>query len=137
MTFKKPSFSTNAKEIRRFGMISVIVFGTFASVAWWRGKLLPFYFFCSLGGLGLLFFSFPEVMKPVFVRWQRLTQAIGRLTNIVILSVAYYVVITPFAWGKRFFGDSPLPLSPDKNAKTYWQERRPPLQQGDRFYKRY
>jgi hypothetical protein len=41
---------------------------------------------------------------------------IGRVITTIILTLSYYLVITPAALIKRVFGGRPLPLKPDKNV---------------------
>jgi hypothetical protein len=62
---------------------------------------------------------------------------IGTVFTGFILTLAYYLVITPSAWIKRVFGGRPLPLTPDKDAETYWVSRTEPAQPRERFLKRY
>jgi hypothetical protein len=48
---------------------------------------------------------------------------IGRVITTIILTLSYYLVITPAALIKRVFGGRPLPLKPDKNVFSYWASR--------------
>ena len=76
-------------------------------------------------------------MEPVYRGWLKVAHFIGRTITLGILTLAYYLVITPFALAKRFFGGRPLPLKPDKAAGTYWVTRTEPAQPKERFLKRY
>jgi hypothetical protein len=62
---------------------------------------------------------------------------IGTIMTAVILTLAYYLVITPYALIKRLFGGRPLPFKPDKNSSSYWIERSESAQPRERFSKRY
>ena len=41
----------------------------------------------------------------------------------MILTLAYFLVITPSALIKLLFGGRPLPVKPDKKASSYWVDR--------------
>jgi Saxitoxin biosynthesis operon protein SxtJ len=129
--------STDIRDIRKFGFIATIFFGTLFSVAIWRARfgLTLFFGFLFLAGLGL--FLFPSSLSPVYHLWMKIAHAIGRTVTIITLSLTYYLVITPMAILKRIFGGSPIALRPDPERQTYWVERSEPAQPKERFLKRY
>jgi hypothetical protein len=57
--------------------------------------------------------------------------------TIMMLTLAYYFIITPAALLKRVFGGRPLPLKPDKNISSYWVTRKEPAQPREQFLKRF
>jgi hypothetical protein len=125
------------KQIRRFGLIAFIFFGTLCALGIWRDKLLPTYLFGFLSVLGLAFIVAPTPLKPVFDVWQQFAHLIGRVITSLILVLIYYFVITPSGLIKRLFGGKPLPVKPDKNISSYWVTRPEPAQPSERFIKRY
>ena len=60
---------TDAREIRRFGIIAFVFFGIFFGIALWRHKDIAGYFFGALSFLGLCFVLFPGPLKPIYTRW--------------------------------------------------------------------
>ena len=62
---------------------------------------------------------------------------IGKLITLIMLTMAYYLVITPFALMKKIFGGSPIPLKPDKTVSSYWVSRSELAQPKERFIKRF
>jgi len=131
------SFSTDPKDIRKFGAVGFLFFGVLAGLALWRQKPVPTYLF---GGLSVLFTSFclfPTALTPAYRAWMRAAHFIGTIVTAVILSLAYYLVITPYGLLKRLFGGRPLALKPDSNLKSYWVERTEPAQPRERFSKRF
>ena len=131
------SSSTEIKEIRKFGIIAFLFFGSLCVLGIWRQKALPIYIFGSLFTLGIGFIVLPGVLRPVYEIWIKVAHGIGTCMTMVILTIAYYLIITPTALIKRLFGGRPLPVSPDKNASTYWVTREEPAQPKERFIKRY
>jgi len=131
------SSSTEPKEVRKFGLIALIFFGALFALALWRDKTIPMVLFGVLALLGLSFVALPGPMRPVHAGWLKVAHAIGRGITTIILTLAYYLVITPSAWLKRLFGGRPLPWRPDPDAETYWVPRDEPAQKKERFHKRY
>lgn len=129
--------STDTKQIRKFGLIALIFFGFLCAFGVWREKFIPTYLFGFLATLGLGFLLLPYQLKPVFIGWLKIAHFIGRVITTLILTLAYYFVITPSGLIKRLFGGRPLPVKPDRNSSTYWVTRTEPVQPIDRFLKRY
>ena len=129
--------SIDIKEIRRFGTIAFLFFGSLAALGVWRQKLFLACFFglFSLVGMGL--FLFPSPLSPAYYIWLKIAHFIGRMITTVILTLAYYLVITPSAFVKKLFGGSPLPVKPNHNISSYWVTRTEPAQPKERFLKRY
>ncbi len=76
-------------------------------------------------------------MRSVFAVWKKTTNFLSRIAITLILSLAYYLLITPVALIKRLFGGRPLPVKPDRNVQSYWVARAKPLQPKESFSKRY
>ena len=125
------------REIRKFGTIAFIFFGVLCSLGIWRQKVIPIFLFGLLSLFGLGFILLPSLLEPLYYGWLKITHYIGRLITAFILTLAYYLVITPTAWIKRLFGGLPLPIKPDKSVSTYWVTRSEPVQPKERFIKRY
>ena len=79
----------------------------------------------------------PRRLKQVYAAWLTIAHFLGAIVTALVLTLAYYVVITPSALIKRLFGGRPLPVKPDKKASSYWVVRPEPAQPKERFLKRY
>jgi hypothetical protein len=100
-------------------------------------KIIPASLFGVLSILGVGFITVPYSLRPVYSVWVKIAQFMGRVMTILVLTLAYYTVITPSAFLKRLFGGIPLPVKPDKMSSSYWVARTEPLQPRERFLKRY
>jgi len=87
--------------------------------------------------LSISLFLFPNRLRYIYIGWIWLTQKIQFLFTIIMLTLAYYLVITPAGILKRIISGSPIPMRQDRNAKSYWVEREECLQSKERFKKRY
>lgn len=131
------SNSTDPNEVRKFGWIALIVFGSLFSLCVWLKKPYAPYVFSVLTILGAGFVIVPMRMTLVYNAWLRTAHLIGRIITTIILSLGFYLVITPAGMIKRLLGGRPLPIKPDRNAATYWVKRSEPAQPKERFIKRY
>jgi hypothetical protein len=123
--------------MRKFGIIAFVFFGCLCVLGLWRQKSVAVYVFAVLSLLGIVFVLLPSQMKPVYDVWLRIAHFMGRTVTMFILTVAYYLVITPSALIKRVFGGRPLPMRPDKELASYWVPRPDPAQPKERFIKRF
>ena len=131
------SNSTDSKEIRKFGVIAFFFFGSLCALGVLNSKFLPIYIFGSLSILGLGFILIPSPLRPIYTAWLKIAHFIGRIITVLILTFAYYLIMTPSALIKRLFGGRPLPVKPDNKVSSYWVERIEPAQPKERFLKRY
>ena len=131
------SNSTDSKEIRKFGVVALIFFGSLCGLGFLTNKSLPLYLFGFLSILGLGFVVIPSPLKPVYTAWLKIAHSIGKIVTTLVLTFAYFLVITPSALIKRLFGGRPLPVKPDSKISSYWVDRIEPAQPKERFLKRY
>ncbi|MDZ7695486.1 MAG: hypothetical protein U5R49_00690 [Deltaproteobacteria bacterium] len=128
---------TDSREIRKFGVVCFIFFGSLAAIALWRDRTWALCVFGLLALLGLGFLVIPSGLAPVHSLWLRVAHAIGTVVTTVFLTLAYYLVITPSAMIKRLLSGTPIAMKPDKEANTYWVTRKEAAQPRERFLKRY
>jgi hypothetical protein len=65
----------------------------------------------------------PRVLAPLNRFWFLLGLALGKVVTPVMMSVLFFVVVTPIALLMRIAGKDPLQLKRDPSAETYWVER--------------
>ena len=69
--------STDVKQIRRFGLIALIFFGSLSALGIWKQSPLPTYLFGGLSLLGLGFILIPSRLRPVYMAWLKAAHFIG------------------------------------------------------------
>lgn len=131
------SYSTEPRDVRKFGLIAVLFFGALAAAAVWRDKDVMAMIFSLPTLLGAVILLLPGPMTPVYRGWVQVGQWIGQGVTVVLLTLAYYLVMTPYGLVMRLFGKCPLPLDPEPDRDSYWVTRKEPAQPKERFYKRY
>jgi hypothetical protein len=109
--------------LRRFGLSVGGVFLLLGTVGWWRGHVIAPRIMWSLGGPlvagGLVA---PTLLAPVERAWMRMAEVVGRVNTRVILTVLYYLVLTPVGWIRRLSGD-PLDRAMHDGRPSNWVRR--------------
>jgi len=129
--------STKIREIRKFGLVALVFFGMLCALGIWRQKPLPIVIFGLLTLTGVGFIFSPRRLSPVHAAWLKIAHFMGKVVTLFMLTIAYYLVMTPTAMIKRIFGGAPLPIRPDKEASSYWVDRDESAQPKERFSKRF
>ena len=103
------------KDLRKFGITVGTVLLIIAGILFWREKDSYLYF--GIAGLLLLLtgLAFPAILKLLNKVWMTLA--------ILILTILYYLVLTPIRILATLFGKNFLDLTIDKSAKSYWEVR--------------
>ena len=108
------------KELRNFGIVIAIAFAILGSIVLWRGKPTFLYFYGISGLFLILGLIVPMALTPIEWVWMKFAKALGFVMNYVILTIVFFLVITPIGLILRLTGKDPLRLKFDNNARTYW-----------------
>ncbi|MBP7461159.1 MAG: hypothetical protein KBA26_07700 [Candidatus Delongbacteria bacterium] len=92
--------------------------------AWRGGTWWPYLGLAALVFLGLSFWG-TGLVKPLYMIWMMLANALSFVTINLLLSLFFYLVITPIGIIFRLSGKSFFPLRPDSSQSTYWIPRDP------------
>lgn len=121
---------TGDRDLRKFGLMIGGVFAALGLLFLWRHKSFYSWFLwpgALLIGFGALW---PRGLKWVYLAWMSLAFVLGFVMAHVILTLLFYLMITPMGWVARMFGTDFLRLKLDRGAATYWipreQKPRPP-----------
>ena len=110
-------------ELRKFGLTVGGAFAVLGAISWWRGHELPPRVLWTLAVLlivpGALF---PAVLRPVQRGWMAFAVALGHFNTRVILTLFFYLVLTPVGFVMRLFRD-PLDRSLDDRSASQWVKR--------------
>jgi hypothetical protein len=71
------------------------------------------------GTLAVLALGAPGLLQPVHKGWMRLAEALGWLNTRVLLSIVYYLMMTPLGVAMRLLGKDPLDRRLHDRA-SYW-----------------
>jgi Saxitoxin biosynthesis operon protein SxtJ len=111
------------KDLRKFGLMVGFVLFALAGFLFWKGKT-SYPVFGVTGVLLILTGTlFPIALKPLNKIWMTLAILMGWVMTRLILTILFFIVLTPLAFVARIFGKKFLDLKIDKNRKSYWEKR--------------
>ena len=84
------------------------------------------YYFLSwgVGGVLLAAMTFPKILYPWALIWFNLSIILGTVSSKILLSIVYFLVLTPTAIVKKLRGYDPMKIKPfKKGSDTVFVER--------------
>ncbi|MCK5572015.1 MAG: hypothetical protein KAJ12_04615 [Bacteroidetes bacterium] len=110
-------------EVKKFGLLfGVISSGVSIYVFLKGGDIWPWFALCALFFFGTGLFA-QKVLRPVYVVWMKFAYALAWVNTRVLLSLFYYLVMTPTGLVMRLLGKDFLDERIDKRVPTYWVKR--------------
>ena len=109
--------------VKKTGLTVGVVLILVSLLLWYLGKN-SFMYFSIVGGLFVIlaFIAIP-VLRPFHKLWMMLALLMGFVMSRVILTILYYIVLTPIGLLAKIVGKKFMPLGFDKKASTYWEKR--------------
>ena len=123
---------TNAQARKSALLVAAVLL---AIAAWnlYRGRPTVVLVFGILGGallvVGLLI---PPAARVFHTSWMKFAALLGHVNSRVLLTLMYYLVITPYGFVTRLAGRDPLRRRGAK-AESYWVERKSTRQTREQF----
>jgi hypothetical protein len=115
--------STTKRDLRKFGLTVGGVFLLLGGLFLWRHKPAWIYFLTPGALLAVLGLVVPRGLKGIYLAWMTLAFTIGLIVSTLVLTVCYFLVITPLALVGRLLGKDFLSEKLDPNAESYWLRR--------------
>jgi len=111
------------KDLRRFGLTVGGVLLIIGAVLYYLEKLSGFYFIIIGGVLFLSAIIYPKILKPLNKVWMGLAIVLGFVMSRLILTILFFLVLTPIGLLAKIFRKSFMDLKFDKSAESYWEKR--------------
>jgi len=111
------------RDLRKFGVTVGGVLLIIAVFLFYFEKPSAIYF-AIIGSL--LFISgltFPQFLKPLNKIWMGLAIVLGFFMSRLILTLLFYIALTPISLIAKLVGKKFMILKYDKSAKSYWEKR--------------
>jgi hypothetical protein len=117
------NIKSGKKELRQFGITIGVVLVLLGSWFLWRdrdGGYLLLIIAILFIALGLLI---PTLLKPLQKLWMTLAVLLGWLMTRIILTILFYLVVTPIGLLAKICGKDFLNRKFNKTAQSYWIPR--------------
>src|SRR5207344_1231782 len=114
---------SGTRELRNFGLLVGGIFALLGLLFMARGKsaypwlLTPGLLLVAFGAIA------PRFLKYIYLVWMGFALVLGFLVSHVILTVFFFLVITPIGLIARLAGKDFLRLKLDRQAESYWIPR--------------
>lgn len=132
VTRQDSALVTNAQARKSALLVAAVLLGI---AAWnlYRGRTTVVIVFASLGAAlvvaGLLV---PPAARAFHTAWMRFAVLLGHVNSRVLLTLVYYLVVTPYGVVTRLVGRDPLRRRGAK-GESYWVERKATRQAREQF----
>lgn len=116
----------DTRQLRQFGVIALFVLPL---LGWWwsGGHPVVVGAAAAVGGVAaVLALVRPQWLRPAFVGLSLVAWPIGAVVGELALVVIFFGVVTPLGWLLRCSGRDALARHWDRQAASYWQEKRRP-----------
>lgn len=112
------------RTITSFAWIVSAALLVIAGYKWWRGA--PQWVWVTLLSLAaalLLSAAIaPSLLRPVYRGWMRIGEALGWINTRILLTLVFFLVVTPIGLVMRLFGRSPMAV---RRGDSYWIDVEP------------
>jgi hypothetical protein len=126
-------------HLRRFGLVVGGALVAIAAYLLFRGRA-PIGRWVA-GGLGAPLLALallrPAWLAPVERAWMAVAAVLGWVNTRILLSVLFFVVLTPISLVGRLFGRDPLARRRGAGRTSYWQTRTDEKQDEQRYRRPY
>ena len=111
------------RDLRKFGLTVGIALLVISVILFLFDKS-SYVYFGIVGGVLILFgVLFPAVLKPLNKMWMTLALLLGWFMSRVILTILFYLVLTPIGIIAKIFGKRFLNLKIGDEKLSYWDKR--------------
>ncbi|MFH1686502.1 MAG: SxtJ family membrane protein [bacterium] len=122
----------DARRLRSFGLLVGLVLVTLGAWQWWHEW--PWWWVPTGVGalLAILGLTAPRILRHPFRAWMAAAAVLGWLSTRVILTLTFYLLLTPISLVMRLLGQDPLSLRRNRTRASFWLKRE--KQEFDRSY---
>lgn len=111
------------KDLRKFGLTVGGVLLLIAALLFYFEKPSAIYFTIIGGFLFLSGLVIPQILKPLNKIWMGLAIILGFFMSRVILTLLFYLVLTPISIIAKLVRKKFMILKYDKSVNSYWEKR--------------
>jgi hypothetical protein len=126
----------STRELRKFGLVMTGAFSVLGGLLVWRGRSAGPYVLSLAGFFLIAGLLFPRLLGPIERAWMAFGRRMSVVMTFVVLTLSFYLVITPFGLLLRLLGKELLDLKFNSGLKSYWVPVEPdgPSSRPDRPY---
>lgn len=118
-----PEAPDERKELRKFGLLFALIAGGLGGLSFYHHKVIAYSLLWSLASYALVFaVVWPRGVRPIFLGMMKFGEVMGFVVNHLFLTIAYYLIFTPFGLVMKLLRNDPLHRRfPEEGS--YWRAR--------------
>lgn len=120
MTNHQSPVLKSPRALRRYGFVMAGAFGVISAFLWWKSSAATLYVFGIASFFAILAVVAPKLLGPVEKVWMAFAEKLSIVMTTLILTIAYYLVITPIGLLLRIMGKDLLNIKKSQKP-TFWQ----------------
>lgn len=113
-------------DLRKFGRVMAGAFAVITLIVFWRSGWTQTPWVEGLGLIAAIFLAlslvWPKALIPIEWAWMKLAMVLNYIMTRVLLSLVFFLAVTPIGLIFKLLGKDLLGKRFDPNAKTYWVE---------------
>ena len=113
----------SVKDLKKFAHVMAIAFFVIGFLLFLKHHEIAKIFFVLVlifEGCGLIY---PEALRPVEAAWMKLAHMLGWFNTRVLLSILFYVILTPLRFMIWVMRKDLLAQKLERHSLSYWQPR--------------
>ena len=133
------SLDRSPRALKSFGCVVGIALILAAGGVLWLDGSIPVTLVLATAGVLLVAFGIaaPRLLRPVHLVWMALAVVLGYVMTRAILSLVFYLLITPIGLLMRLSGHDPMRRRLEPDAPSYWIPRKDTVPARERLEKYY
>lgn len=122
MSWTEAGVATSAprRRLRRFGLTMAAATAVIGAVIRWKGHAGWIYPVGAAVGFGAASLFAPSALRPVERAWMKLAEILGAVMTFILLTLTFFLVITPLGVALRIFRKDLLGVKVERTAASYW-----------------
>ncbi len=109
------------ETLKEFGKVMTVPFALLGTLFLYKQSVVTSLVLYLVGLTFLLAALFaPKILKPIEYWWMKFAEKMSVVVTFIILTLLYFLVVTPFGWLFKVIGRDELSLKIDKHAQSYW-----------------
>jgi len=113
------------RDLNMLAALFLIIPGAIgAYTAFWKGSSSG-YWWMAAGAVLAAMRLIPPLFRALFRYWLRFSVILGYFVSRTLLSLIFFLVITPMGLIMRLVGKDPMERGFDPKAVTYWKKKEP------------
>lgn len=122
-------------DLRKFALVFGGALAILGSLAWYRDSAVAPYLLVPAALVVLLGLLAPKLLRGLFYAWMAIGLVLGTVVTAIILSLVFFLTLTPIALVMRLLGKDPLNRRLEPEAQSYWIPKQYEPRHRDRFRK--